>query len=347
MVSAAILAQNARAKMMIVGYPGGGKTGAIAPLVNAGLKIRMLDTDGNLAPLLRFSDAGMLAKNVDIIQLEDKLKGGSSWMECDGVPTAFTDACRAMKRWRYHASTGKVLDAAAAAKTDPKLIVDLGEPEKDWGRDTVLVLDSLTGLGRCAFRRVLAMNNRTPANTRDSDWGQAMKDEETFVEMITSSDNQFHVLILAHLKMVGPRDVRKGDSDLTKNIKEQQAELVVTRLFPSALGWALPQTIHEHVDTMILAEAQMVAGDRVKRVLRTIPRPELDLKLPAVLEKELPLDTGLLTIFNALTGGVEGCLANPGPWGKGGGLANLAPATQPDGAGAGSASDTATQGSKA
>ena len=43
-------------------------------------------------------------------------------------------------------------------------------------------------------------------------------------------------------------------------------------------------------------------------MIYTQPRPELDLKLAAELDAALPLETGLLDIFSALTGGIERCL---------------------------------------
>ena len=293
MVSATELADNLAVRVMIVGYPGSGKTGALCCLADAGFKIRVIDFDGNYDPLLKFTSEGGL-HNIDIVTLEDKMRGGPKCVETSGIPTAFAEGLRMAKHWKYkHPVTGDEVDLGAT---------------KDWGRDHILVVDSGTGCGRAAFRRTVAINNRTPMNTRDSDWGLAMGDQDKFMEMLTSTENRFHVIVNFHLKIIGPRDVRKGDSDLTKELKEQVAQLVPHRLFPSALGHALPQTIAEHFPTVLLAESECRQG-KVKRKLITLPRPELDLKVPAPeMPAILPLETGLLTVFEALTGGVEKCL---------------------------------------
>jgi len=295
-----------RVVLCLAGFPGSGKTGSLAPLVNAGFKLRILDFDGNLAPLAAFTDPEHLGL-VDFITFEDRLKDGPQGMEPDGPPTAYTDACNAMRHWRYAKATGRVVDALTAQKLKPEEIVDLGRPE-DWGPDTIVVLDSGTALGRAAKRRVAFHNNRTRDNFRDSDYGAAMQDQEAFIENLTSSKYHFHAIVMFHLKIIGPRDVRKGDSDLTKNIKQQMGGLIEARYFPTALGWALPQTIAEHFPTLVLAESEVVAG-KTRRVLRTKPRPEVDAKVPALkLPPELPIEDGMLTLFNALTGGVEKCL---------------------------------------
>lgn len=290
MVSAVDLAENLAARVMILGYPGSGKTGALCCLADAGYKLRVIDFDGNYQSLLKFSKPESL-KNIDIVTLEDKMRGGPKCVETSGIPTAFADGLRLAGHWKYkHPLTGEEIDLGAT---------------KDWGPDHVLVIDSGTGCGRAAFRRTVAVQNRNPMNTRDSDWGLAMGDQDRFMEMLTSTQNRFHVVVNFHLKIIGPKDVRKGDSDLTKELKEAVAQLVSHRLFPSALGHALPQTIAEHFPTVLLAESECRHG-KVKRKLITLPRPELDLKVPAPeLPPVLPLESGLLTVFEALTGGVK------------------------------------------
>ena len=302
------LVENAVARILIVGYPGSGKTGSLACLANAGFKLRILDFDGNIEPLVRYVKPEARA-NVDIITLEDKLRAGPKFIEVSGLPTAFADALKALDHWMYTTKDGEE--------------VDLGR-SRDWGRDTVVVLDSLTGMGRASFRRSLAMNNRTPLNTRRQDWGLAMAEQEAFLEKLTSRRNAHHVICTAHLKMVGPKDEEKDDSEITKKVKSDAVQLVNTRLFPSALGRELPPKIAEHFPVAVLAEPKHLPQNKVKRQLHATPRPELDLKIPAELPADLPIENGLLTIFSALGCGPEECLA-----GGGGGDASPAPA-QPE-----------------
>ena len=127
-----------------------------------------------------------------------------------------------------------------------------------------------------------------------------MQDQEAFCERLTSKRNRHHVIVTAHLKMVGPKDIEHSDDALTKELKEKTAEIVKTRLFPSALGVALPPFIGGHFPTLVHCDTEFKHG-KVRRVIRTEPQPELDLKVPAPdIPATLPLEDGLLTIFTAL-----------------------------------------------
>lgn len=271
---------------MLVGYPGAGKTGALACLLNAGFKLRVLDFDGNLEPLLKWADPAKL-DNLDAIHFEDQTRIGSGFLEPVGIPQAFANALRAMDQWKYPGPDGVEVDLGAS---------------KDWGPDTIVVLDSTRTMGDAAFRRAMKMLNKTPMNTTDRVWGLAMSEQAAFLNKLGSSSNRFHVIILSHLKMVGPKDVRSGDSDLTTTIKGQVADLIGTRLYPWVLGWQLPQTIAGDFST-VLEVASTVKAGQVKRVIRWQPRQELDLKLPANMGdvKELDIKDGLLHIFRAVS----------------------------------------------
>jgi len=278
------------ARIMIVGYPGGAKTGALASLVNAGFKLRILDFDGNLDPLIRFSNRDKLVKNVDVIQLKglDKVKMGSQVIEPDGVPVAFATAFKMMNRWEYKNKKGENVDLGAS---------------KDWGPDTVMVLDSMTTMGDAAMLRALKLSGRTFADTTDRIYGMAMGEQERFIKAITSDQNHFHTIVMAHLRIIGPRDVRKGDSEIQKQIKEAVAEMIDPRLYPSALGWQLPQTIAKEFPTVLLAEKK-VTGKKITHHLRTVTSQELDLKFPGPsLPDDMPSieDGALLKVFELLT----------------------------------------------
>jgi len=297
MTSATELAELGLARILLVGYPGAGKTGSLACLLNAGFKMRVLAYDkmANMAPLIMNTKPEFLP-NLDIISCEDNLRYGQKFAEPDGLPEAFVKGHGALVKW-----------VSVNPKTGEK--TDLGASKK-WGADTVVVLDSLTSMGRAAMRKAQPLMNRTPLNTRDSDYGFAMVEQEAFVERLTASDNGFHVIVLAHLKIVGPKDVRKGEEDVTRILKEREVDLVSTRLYPSALGKVLPPVIAGHFSTTLLMESSFDNRGRAKRMIRTLPRPELDLKVPAPdLPSELDISDGLLKVFEALTGGVDRCLS--------------------------------------
>lgn len=291
MANAARLSVGSKATILEVGYPGAGKTGSLACLVDAGLKLRILafDKSANMQPLFQFVKDKDKLSNVDIVFLEDKLRNGAKFVEPVGIPTAFADGLKLMDRWKY---------------TYQGEEVDLGM-SKDWGPDTVVVLDSLTAMGECAKRRAMVMLNKTPLNMTQQCWGLAMADQMAFLDKLTSSANRFHLVVLAHLKSVGPQDIQASDSDVTKSIKEQLAEVIPTRLYPSALGKENARQVASLFSCVLLVEPEYGPGSKVRRVLRSIPRPELDLKLPANVPDKLDITDGLLTVLTALTGGPE------------------------------------------
>lgn len=278
-------------RMMIVGYPGTAKTGMIASLANRGYKIRMMDYDGNSQSLLTYTNPEML-KNIDIVYLEDKMRNGDRFIETTGIPTAFRSGLDLMDEWKYTEPDGTK--------------ISLGR-SKDWGCDTIVVLDSLTTMGLASFRRQQSLSNKTPLNTTEQVWGLAMAQQEAFIEKLTSETNNFHVIVLAHLKIVGPKDLRKDDDDVTKAIKTEMQELIPNRLFPSALGKALPPVIGGHFPILIEATNEFKASG-VNRIIRVVPRPELDLKLPSKVSfDKASVTDGLAKIFAELAPTLGAC----------------------------------------
>jgi len=268
-------------RLLYLGYPGSGKTGSLAALANAGFKLRILDFDGNLEPLRAYTDAAH-KKNLDWLTFEDAtVVGRHGYQEVQGIPEAFNNALRAMIEWK---------DGDR----------NLGR-SKDWGPDTIVVLDSMTSMGQAAKWKIIKMQNKNPETVSDRVWGLAMQEQEEFIKNLTSSSNRYHTIVLSHLVMVGPREVRKGDDDITQAIKKDIAQIVPTRLYPSALGWKLPQTIAGEFPTTILAE-QGTVMNRVTRTIHTLPRENVDLKVPSPLvEAKYNIADGMLKIFQALS----------------------------------------------
>lgn len=290
-MNGAKLAGRKPVRMMIAGYPGSAKTGSLVSLLNAGYKLRILDYDGNIEPLLQYTNPDML-HNLDVVHLEDKMRQGLKFMEPIAAPAAYVNGLRLIDHWKYKEPDGTE--------------IDLGKP-REWGCDTVMVLDSNTRMGDAAMLRAEGLMNRTPMNRTDSLWGFAMNLQDAFLKYITSSSHPFHVIVITHLKMISPKDFRKGDSDLTQKLKEQVADLVPTRLYPRALGQALSPEIGGLVPIIYQALNKEIPGEKVKQILTAVPRPELDLKVPANLPKELPIETGLLEIFKALAPPLSEC----------------------------------------
>jgi hypothetical protein len=284
MANAASMLAAMPVRLLLLGYPGAGKTGSLASLVNAGFKLRIIDFDGNPESLLQYSKPEML-KNVDIISFEDPLVDNQSFVGVKGAPKAFANSFKVLSSWKYSDADGTE--------------VDLG-PSSEWGTDTIVVLDGLTGQGKAAFRRAQFLTNKTPANTTQATWGLAIQDQENFIERLTSTTNKHHVIVISHLKMVGPKQIAQNENETNKELKEREADIIPTRLWPSALGWGLPQNIAGHFPVTVLVGTQ-TKGTAVKRTFSVQPRTDMDLKFPGVkIPADLSVENGMVELFKAL-----------------------------------------------
>jgi hypothetical protein len=172
-----------------------------------------------------------------------------------------------------------------------------------------VVVDSLTRMGDMAFNRALSLLNRTPSNVTQQVWQLAMKEQEAFIAKLTDRKNNFHVVVISHLTIVSPKDISKDDTSLTKELKEQVADLIPSRYYPSALGQKLPPKVGGYFSTILLAEPEF-KGSIATRKLKTMTKPEVDLRIPA---KDFPasvdISDGLLKVFDAITPGTAANLA--------------------------------------
>lgn len=146
---------------------------------------------------------------------------------------------------------------------------------------SITVLDSLTFLGKAAYQWAKGMN---PTAKDPRQWFySAQQAVESVLAMLTSEAYKQNVIIISH---VNYREVMEG----------------VHKGYPSAVGSALGPTIASYFDTLILAEASG-SGTNVRRRIKTLPTGVIDLKMPmSSVDKELPLETGLSTIFASLKG---------------------------------------------
>src|SRR5690349_16646671 len=111
-------------KLLIEGDSGSGKTGALASLVGAGYKLRILDFDNGLETLKNYvlRDWPDKIANVEYRTLRDKRKMTGEGPIIEGVPKAFVDGIKMLDRWKYDQT-------------------DLGVPAT-WGAECILILDS-------------------------------------------------------------------------------------------------------------------------------------------------------------------------------------------------------------
>ena len=293
------LAKTTGLRILAMGFPGTGKTGALAALVNAGWKLRILDFDRNWRPLVEYIKPEF-RHNVDIFNCEDKLwakKGGV--IEPMGTPAAFANALAQLNDWKYTAPDGSEQTYGSI---------------ETWGPDVILVVDSMTGVGASAERRILTLQNRSRLDKRRQDWGVAADEQNTFYEMLRSDRIKCHVYCTAHLALIGPKMDEFNDKaspvskDTLKDKNEERAELIAERFYPRALTKSMSTVIAGNFPIALAFESKEIGSGKVKRIIRTVPKPELDVKVPspkgpdgkALLPDELPLEDGLLTIFQTL-----------------------------------------------
>ncbi len=276
---------NEPVRTLLSGWPGSGKTGALAALANAGWKLRILDFDGNYEVLRHYvrPDA-----DVDIVTFEDPIRMGSRTMGVDGVPTAFDNADRLLDRWRYK---------------EGDTVVDLGA-SKQWGKDYIVCLDGMSGLTQACWNKAFVFTNASACGDMRRVYDFAANEQLAFIRRLTAASNGYHFICISHLKLIGPPESQKNDETHIKEAKRFAGEAIPTRLYPTAVGSKLSYNIAGEFPTHIRAIVDDTSG-RPKRMLQYLPTTEVDIKLPAHPDKlaslgKLEAADGLVKIFAAL-----------------------------------------------
>ena len=245
-------------KMMLVGHSGAGKTGALTSLVKAGYRIRILDLDNGLDSLINhvMTECPERIGQIDYMSFRDSYKMGPTGPMVQGTPKAYTNAMRALDKWE---------DGSIPAQ---------------WGTNTILVIDSLTNLGRAAFAWAQQMQ---PQVREPRQWYNVAQDQiEKCIATATAEDFDANLIVMSHIDLVEMPD------------KTVQG-------FASSIGKAFGPKLPRYFNTFISIETQG-QGKNVKRILKTLPTGLMTLKNPAPMkvEAEYPISDGLAKIFAAL-----------------------------------------------
>lgn len=251
-------------KLMLIGYSGAGKTGALTSLVEAGYKLRIWDFDNGLDSLVIQVRKRCPEKldNIRFITLRDKMKSSDIGPILDGPATAFIRALKLFDRWKDGDE-------------------DLGKPG-EWGEDTIVVLDSLTFFSEAAFNWATSMN--PTAKDRRQIYGAAQEAIEHAIALLTGEAFKCNVIITAHIKFI-----EQGDG--------------ITKGFPTSVGNALSPKLPAYFNNVALVESKG-AGASTQRIIRTVSTGMVDLKSPAsfTMAAELPIATGLADFFRTNRG---------------------------------------------
>jgi len=150
-----------------------------------------------------------------------------------------------------------------------------------WPDNVVLVIDSMTLAGEAALRYVLALGGHSGKQAQLQHWGEAQRLLQGLLELLYSSAVKCNVIVTSHITII---------EDETSGFKKGM---------PATIGKALSAKVPRLFNTMVQAKT---VGK--KRVILTQSAGIVDLKTsaPTRIPAELPLDTGLATIFETLRG---------------------------------------------
>lgn len=257
---------NTLTKLLLIGEAKSGKTGSLVSLVEAGYKLRILDMDN----LLEFLKGQILKQcpdkigNVEFRTLRDKYKASGVGTVIDGKPKAWVESLKMMNRWKY---------------MDGETEIDYGDPA-EWGPDTILVIDSLSRwCDACyAFHEAMIIPGKSGEYDGRAVYGNAQKDMEKQLAMLTSDTVKTNVIVICHGVM---QDRDDGKS----------------KMFPRAIGQALSPNVPTYFPNYI-----RYINDSGKRTIQLKSSALIDLAIakPDTLGDTLSVDTGLAEIFTAL-----------------------------------------------
>ena len=272
-------------KMIVVGESGTGKTGALAGLVDAGYKVRLLDLDNgarivrNLMQSGRYNRANL--KNFSSITFTEKMRPINGRI----VPVAATvwsKSMNAISHWR---------------DTDGNDFGDI----TTWGDDCVLAVDTLSTLGAAAFNHHRAMNGRLQGEVSGNTWrrdiGTAQVYVEDFLKLIFDQTVRCNVVLNTHLtysKLNGqmPTEEEQAQAARDKHVIELYG-------FPSAIGKAagpkMPKYFNDLLYVKLIGNNSMIYTTRMDNI-------GVKTSAPGIVKPSYPIATGLADYFKAVRG---------------------------------------------
>jgi hypothetical protein len=263
-------------KAICLGDTGGGKTGALASLADAGYQLHIMDTDAGLDilrnlfldPKSRYKRSSIA--NIDSITITEQMKrvagisqpaNAKAWDKCMGL----------LDKW----------------KDEEKDLGSVGS----WGANDILVIDSFTRLCSYAMNKVLSMNSRLGQTPYQSDWGVAQGMVEAVLMTLYDSALKCNVIVNCHI-------VRIGQEETSVNQKGDVVRYTVSgteRGYPASLGKALSPKIGQYFNSALLCEGGKIYT-KTKGIIN------LKNSNPAGVLPFYPIETGLADYFKAVRG---------------------------------------------
>lgn len=250
-------------KLLAVGDSGTGKTGALASLVEAGYTVAILDFDNGLDIL------------VNVLQSKPN---GADLLSKVHYETCIDKRKMVAGQLVPDGIPGAFSKALNTLNNWPEL-----GPVSTWDDSRILVIDSLTFCAKAAFAWVEATFNYKDARQT---YGETQKRLENFLSLLYSPEVKCNVIVNTHISYI---ELLEGEK---------------MKAYPSAVGKALSPQIPRYFNTVVEYRTLGI-GPATKRVISTRPSGTIDVKtsaLPSSIPAELPVETGLATLFKALQG---------------------------------------------
>lgn len=265
-------------RLLLVGDSKTGKTGALLPLLNH-YKLRIADFD-NGCDFLRLNATEKQRENLSIKTFTDQFSRSSISGLSMALPSAITRFGSALDKW------------------------DDAGPIKTWDSNTILVIDSLTFLGRAMARQYLSLNKKPIDSQIEPRWYGAIQGMIfSLMDQLLDDAQGCHYIVLSHLDY---RDYETGTYspvgmlDQGTNPDQTPKSQIDARGVPSVFGAKAGPVIGRYFNFLLRTKISAVGSLKPRRIIQTVSDASVDIGCPILsLEEkgELPLSSGLDTLF--------------------------------------------------
>lgn len=184
-------------KVLLMGQPGGGKTYAIASLLEAGLEVFVIFTEQGKESLLEACmERGISTERLHYTRISAGSPGFTALKRIARTINRTSQSDMQKAKGMDEKNYTQMIDLIAACEN----FVDQHGVEygnaSDWGNDRALVIDGLSGINTMMMDLVVGAK---PVKTI-ADWGIAMDQEMRFINQCVNSMTALFVLV-AHLEL--------------------------------------------------------------------------------------------------------------------------------------------------
>lgn len=250
-------------KGLVVGETGVGKSGMLASLLDDGYKIRVLDFDAGVDPVIGYVRNKANLANLNYVTLRDEFKIAGSYVKVNKAP-AFQHGMALLEGKQEWEEFGAV---------------------ETWGPDCILVLDTLGSAAKSSFNMVLQANGIVqPSGNRggpeQSHYGTAQDNVERILMNLTNPNLvPCHVIVNAHWTY-------------------QEVGTGLVKPYPETIGKALNPTVGRKFNNQF--SVSIKAGERLIHVVKD---GMIACKSSKPLKKETyGIKTGMSEIFKEIVG---------------------------------------------